>query len=142
MKNVFFISNLGKDVYMAWGYREDMPMATVVRCKESLSRDEIEQMVWGRFAVQFMEWKYRGYSQKSKKGTRLDHSFLWVDAETINETVLAGAPQQLPLIDTNRKPKIYEVAVVDGGLKLIKHDAELLDEDEAKLKLFERAVNG
>ena len=40
------------------------------------------------------------------------------------------------------KPKIYEIQNKDGGFLVVKHDHELLDEDEVKLKLFEKSVNG
>lgn len=141
-QNIILISDLGNNTYMAWGYREGKPLASAVRCKGNDSRKHIENQILNRFASQWMEWKHKGVQQAKVSGARVGFAIYWIDQRAIIDLALGSAPQQQMMPITSRKPKLYEVTVVEGGLKLIKHDAELLDEDEAKLKLFERAVNG
>ena len=64
--------------------------------------------------------------------------FVWLD---YNNVIKSNQPD-LPL-ETKKsgKPKIYEIQNKDGGFMVIKHDQELLDEDEVKLKLFAKSVN-
>lgn len=140
-KNLIVLMDLGKGVFNAYGWRKGVPLASAVLHGKGMSRGEVERAVRDRFHSQFHNDKANAKLVDRK---RLNWEIRWIDPKEAAELGRAERPVQEPLMDIapKRKPKIYEVLDDGKGLRLIRHDAELLDEDEAKLKLFEMAVNG
>lgn len=125
----------GKDTYTAFGERAGYPLGSTIR--KVAHKEEIERIVVERFFSQIQVLKQAGANIPNTYRT-VKHNITWVSSADIfafvNNTFMAKS--------STGKPKIYEVLDDGKGLRLIKHDKELLDEDEAKIKLFETAVNG
>lgn len=131
----------GKDTYTAFGEKAGFQMGTTIRKKAY--KEEVERVVIERFNSQFHVLKQAGANiPTTHKKTK--HNITWLTSADVvafaNNTFANNTFVANPV--TN-KPKIYEILEnPNGGLTLVKHDKELLDEDEAKIKLFETAVNG
>lgn len=126
----------GKDTYTAIGERAGYPLGSTIR-KEA-HKAEIERIVVERFHSQIQVLKQGGADIPNTYKT-IKHNITWISSADIfafvNNTFVAKS--------ATHKPKIYEILKnQNGGLTLVKHENELLDEDEAKIKLFETAVNG
>lgn len=139
--------NLGDGVVSGFGYLDGIPAGS---CILSRNRDDmpqaqkdLEKMMKVRLYSQVIEWQKYG-KKLSANRERVEWDIVWVDPQDVIDLANNGKPVQIPLLNEpiKAKPKIYEVLDDGNGLRLIKHDKELLDEDEAKIKLFETAVNG
>ena len=146
-KNTIIMMNLGDGVVSGFGYLDGLPVGS---CILSRNRDDmpqtqkdLEKMMRGRMYSQVIEWQKYG-KKRPANGKRMEWSIMWIDPQDVIDLANNGKPVQIPLLNEpiKAKPKIYEVLDDGNGLRLIKHEKELLDEDEAKFKLFETAVNG
>lgn len=146
-KNTIIMINLGDGVVSGFGYLDGIPAGS---CILSRNRDDmpqaqkdLEKMMKVRLYSQVIEWQKYG-KKLSANRERVEWDIVWVDPQDVIDLANNGKPVQIPLLNEpiKAKPKIYEVLDDGNGLRLIKHDKELLDEDEAKIKLFETAVNG
>ena len=126
----------GKDTYTAISERSGYPLGTTIR--KVARKQEIERIALERFNSQVHILKQDGADIPNVYKT-IKHTITWVSACDI----YAFANNNFAAKSVNSKPKLYEIQKnTNGGFTLIKHNAELLDEDEAKIKLFETAVNG
>ena len=102
-----------------------------------MKKRDIETNFVARFAAQRLYAVGKG---KSDGGVHWE--FEWLDYDKV---INCGNQQEFfiekPAVKSG-KPKIYEIKEKDSGFLVVKHDQELLDEDEVKLKLFEKSVNG
>lgn len=146
-KNTIIMMNLGDGVISGFGYVDGIPVGS---CILSRNRDDmpqtqkdLEKMMRTRLYSQVIEWQKYGKKRRAT-GVRMEWDIMWIDPKDVIDLANNGNPVQIPLLNEpiKAKPKIYEVLDDGNGLRLIKHDKELLDEDEAKIKLFETAVNG
>lgn len=146
-KNIIVMMNLGDGVVSGFGYLDGIPVGS---CILSRNRDDmpqtqkdLEKMMKVRLYSQVIEWQKYG-KKRIANGKRMEWDIVWVDPQDVIVLANNGKPVQIPLLSEpiKSKPKIYEVVDDGNGLRLIKHEKELLDEDEAKIKLFETAVNG
>lgn len=146
-KNTIIMMNLGDGVVSGFGYLDGIPVGS---CILSRNRDDmpqtqkdLEKMMRTRLYSQVIEWKKYGKKRPADR-KRMEWSIMWIDPQDVIDLANNGKPVQIQLLNEpiKAKPKIYEVVDDGNGLRLIKHDKELLDEDEAKIKLFETAVNG
>lgn len=146
-KNIIVMMNLGDGVVSGFGYLDGIPVGS---CILSRNRDDmpqtqkdLEKMMKVRLYSQVIEWQKYG-KKRLANGKRMEWDIVWVDPQDVIVLANKGKPVQIPLLTEpiKSKPKIYEVVDDGNGLCLIKHEKELLDEDEAKIKLFETAVNG
>lgn len=146
-KNTIVMMNLGDGIVSGFGYLDGIPAGS---CILSRNRDDmpqtqtdLEKMMKIRLYSQVVEWQKYGKKRRAN-GKHMEWEIMWVDPQDVMVLARNGKPVQIPLMEEpiKSKPKIYEVVDDGNGLRLIKHDKELLDEDEAKIKLFETAVNG
>ena len=146
-KNTIIMMNLGDGVVSGFGYLDGIPVGS---CILSRNRDDmpqtqkdLERTMRTRMYSQVIEWQKYG-KKRPANGKHMEWNIMWIDPKDVIDLANNGKPVQIPLLNEpiKAKPKIYEVLDDGNGLRLIKHDKELLDEDEAKIKLFETAVNG
>lgn len=146
-KNTIIMMNLGDGVVSGFGYLDGIPAGS---CILSRNRDDmpqtqtdLEKMMKTRLYSQVVEWQKYGKKRRAN-GKSVGWNIVWIDPQDVIDLAYNSKPVQIPLLNEpiKAKPKIYEVLDDGNGLRLIKHDKELLDEDEAKIKLFETAVNG
>ena len=112
--------------------------ATMVLDAKGMTKNTIQVAVWRRFASQYFKVKNR--SEESPK--LADVRFVWMSLEDL---MSRGVGENLFVkpVGENAKPKIYSVSVDENGKPhLHKHDNDLMDEDEVKMKLMELALNG
>lgn len=147
-KNTIVMMNLGDGVVSGFGYLDGIPAGSCIlsRNRDDMpqTQNDLEKMMKARLYSQVIEWQKYG-KKRSANRKRMEWDIVWVDPQDVMDLVNNGnKPVQIPLLSEpiESKPKIYEVVDDGNGLRLIKHDKELLDEDEAKIKLFETAVNG
>lgn len=111
-------------------------LSSMINAK-GMTKRQIESNFVSRFAAQRLYAVGRG---KSDGGVHWE--FVWLDYDKV---ITCGNQQEFfiekPVVKSC-KPKIYEIKEKDNGFLVVKHDQELLDEDEVKLKLFEKSVNG
>lgn len=140
-KKVIMI-DLGGNTVTAFGWKNGVSLGTTVfRVEDGVSRWELEKRVLARFSSQYIT--SGGASGVVTPREKWDVK--WFDVNKILELDNSGElfPQVAqPVKQPSGKPKIYEVVDDGNGLRLITHERELLDEDEAKLALFAKAVNG
>lgn len=146
-KNTIIMMNLGDGVVSGFGYLDGIPAGSCIlsRNRDDMpqTQQDLEKMMKARLYSQVIEWQKYG-KKRLTNGKRMEWDIVWVDPLAVIDLANNGKPVQIPLMSEpiKSKPKIYEVVDDGNGLRLIKHDKELLDEDEAKIKLFETAVNG
>lgn len=146
-KNTIVMMDLGDGVVSGFGYLDGIPAGSCIlsRNRDDMphTQQDLEKMMKLRLYSQVIEWQKHG-KKRHGKGKRMEWDIVWVDPQDVIVLAHNGKPVQIPLLSEpiKSKPKIYEVVDDGNGLRLIKHDKELLDEDEAKIKLFETAVNG
>lgn len=146
-KNIIVMMNLGDGVVSGFGYLDGIPVGSCIlsRNRDDMPQNQkdLEKMMKARLYSQVIEWQKYG-KKRLATGECTGWKIVWVDPQDVIDLVYNGKPVQIPLLaePIKSKPKIYEVIDDGNGLRLIKHDKELLDEDEAKIKLFETAVNG
>lgn len=140
-----FIIDQGCGYYVGFGNYRGVPVSSVARMEMGCTRSEVERTLSIRFFSQITAHKNAGRNvEPVHNRTKRVFDFEWIqepDAQALlanNLPVFEVAPVPMP----NRKPKIYEVVDDGKGLRLITHEKELLDEDEAKLMLFAQSVNG
>ena len=146
-KNIIIMMNLGDGVVSGFGCLDGIPAGSCIlsrNCDDMpQTQTDLEKMMRVRLCSRVIEWQKYG-KKRSANGKRVEWDIVWVDPQDVIDLANNGKPVQIPLLSEpiKSKPKIYEVVDDGNGLRLIKHDKELLDEDEAKIKLFETAVNG
>lgn len=146
-KNIIVMMNLGDGVVSGFGYLDGIPVGSCIlsRNRDDMPQNQkdLEKMMKVRLYSQVIEWQKYG-KKRLANGKRMEWDIVWVDPQNVIVLANNGKPVQIPLLSEpiKSKPKIYEVVDDGNGLRLIKHEKELLDEDEAKIKLFETAVNG
>lgn len=138
--NIIIIEQ-GKDTYTVFGERAGYPLGSTIR--KVAKKEEIERITVERFHSQVQVLKQAGADIPNTYKTQ-KYNITWVTSADVfafaNNTFVNNTFMATP---ATSKPKIYEILEnSNGGLTLVKHDKELLDEDEAKIKLFETAVNG
>lgn len=143
MINIIVVKHDDKN-YTAFGKREGVVLSSTVHLEEPESKRQIEKMLSVRFGSQTVKARTDGIDIKKSTGKGI-YNFQWVDFESVenwlNKPLDLPAAPAAPVVK-KAKPKLYEVQInPNGGLTLIKHEKELLDEDEAKIRLFEAAVN-
>lgn len=111
-------------------------LSSMINAK-GMTKRQIESNFVSRFAAQRLYAVGKG---KSDGGVHWE--FVWLDYDKV---ITCGNQQEFSIekpVVKSCKPKIYEIKEKDNGFLVVKHDQELLDEDEVKLKLFEKSVNG
>lgn len=96
------------------------------------TRRSIEQKFVSRFSSQRHNIKGKNHFVDGR------WEFVWLDFNTIAK--LEQPDLDLPEVKNKSKSKIYEIVNQDKGFLIVKHDKELLDEDEVKERLFENSV--
>lgn len=140
MINIIVVKHDDKN-YTAFGKREGATLSSTIHLEEPESKRQIEKILSVRFGSQIVKARTDGVNIKKSTGKGI-YNFQWVDFESVENWI--NKPLDLPAapVVKKAKPKLYEVQInPNGGLTLIKHEKELLDEDEAKIRLFEAAVN-
>ena len=140
MINIILVKHDDKN-YTAFGKRDGVMLSSVLHLQEKASKKEIERILSVRFGSQAVKVRKDGINMANVRSRNI-YNFQWVDFESIENWI--NKPLKLTVTPEvkNTKPKLYEIkSHPNGGLTLIKHDNELLDEDEAKIKLFEAAAN-
>lgn len=146
-KNTIIMMNLGDGIVSGFGYLDGIPTGSCILSRNRndmpQKQKDLEKMMKTRLYSQVVEWQKYG-KKRLADGKRMEWNIVWIDPQDVIDLAYNGKPVQIPLLNEpiKAKPKIYEVLDDGNGLRLIKHDKELLDEDEAKIKLFETAVNG
>ena len=136
-RKVMYFIKVGKGV-VGFAMQNGVSLVSSLIDSTNMSKREIERNFVARFAAQRIFAIGKGNSDGG-----LHWEFEWLDYDKVITCNLF----QLPLEQTTKpvkktsKPKIYEIQNKDGGFFVVKHDKELLDEDEVKLKLFEKSVN-
>lgn len=146
-KNTIVMMNLGDGVVSGFGYLDGIPAGSCIlsRNRDDMpqNQQDLEKMMKSRMYSQVIEWQKYGKKRPANR-KHMEWDIMWIDPQDVIDLANNGKPVQIPLLNEpiKAKPKIYEVLDDGNGLRLIKHEKELLDEDEAKIKLFETAVNG
>lgn len=128
MKTVYFIKIDDKAV-VGFAKHNGVGLVSAVIDRKGKTDREIEQSFSGRFAAQ------NGFHGVKGDGARWN--FVWLDYDK----VIKSNQPELPIPQPKVKPKLYEIKKQDSGFLVVKHDQELLDEDEVKMALFAKSAN-
>ena len=129
MKTMYFIKIDDKAVVGFAKYNGVGLVSAIIDRKGKTDR-EIEQNFSCRFAAQ--------NAFHDVKGDKMRWNFVWLDYDKVIESNQPALP--IPPAP-KQKPKLYEIKKQDCGFFVVKHDEELLTEDEVKLALFAKSVN-
>lgn len=128
MKTLYLIKIDNKAVVGFSKYNGVGLVSAVIDRKGKTDR-QIEQSFSGRFAAQ--------NAFHDVKGDRVHWNFVWLDYDK----VIKSNQPELPIPQPKVKPKLYEIQKQNDGFLVVKHEQELLDEDEVKLALFAKSAN-
>lgn len=128
MKTLYLIKIDNKAV-VGFSKYNGVGLVSAVIDRKGESDRQIEQNFSARFAAQNA---FHGV-----KGDRVHWSFVWLDYDK----VIKSNQPELPIPQPKVKPKLYEIQKQNDGFLVVKHDQELLDEDEVKLALFAKSAN-
>lgn len=135
-KKVMYLIKVGDGV-TGFAMQSGVGLLSSMINAKGMTKRQIESNFVSRFAAQRLYAVGKG---KSDGGVHWE--FVWLDYDKV---ITCGNQQEFfiekPAVKSG-KPKIYEIKEKDNGFLVVKHDQELLDEDEVKLKLFEKSVNG
>lgn len=135
-KKVMYLIKVGDGV-TGFAMQNGVGLLSSMINAKGMTKRQIESNFVARFAAQRLYAVGKG---KSDGGVHWE--FIWLDYDKV---ITCGNQQEFfiekPVVKSC-KPKIYEIKEKDNGFLVVKHDQELLDEDEVKLKLFEKSVNG
>ena len=128
MKTIYLIKIDNKAV-VGFSKYNGVGLASAVIDRKGKTDRQIEQSFSARFAAQ------NGFH--GVKGDGVHWNFVWLDYDK----VIKSNQPELPIPQPKVKPKLYEIQKQDSGFFVVKHDQELLDEDEVKLALFAKSAN-
>lgn len=129
MKTIYLIKIDNKAV-VGFSKYNGVGLVSAVIDRNGKTDRQIEQNFSGRFAAQ--------NAFHDVKGDGVRWNFVWLDYDKViesNQPVLPIPPAP------KTKPKLYEIKKQDSGFFVVKHDEELLTEDEVKLALFAKSAN-
>lgn len=129
MKTMYFIK-VGDKAVVGFAKYNGVNLVSAVIDRKGKTDRQIEQSFSQRFAAQ--------NAYHDVKGDNLRWNFVWLDYDKVIESNQPVLP--IPPVPKS-KPKLYEIKKQDTGFLVVKHDQELLDEDEVKLALFAKSAN-
>lgn len=129
MKTMYFIK-IDDNAVVGFAKHNGVGLVSAVIDRQNKTDRQIEQTFSNRFAAQ--------NAFHDVKGDKMRWNFVWLDYDKViesNQPVLPIPPAP------KAKPKLYEIKKQDTGFLVVKHDEELLTEDEVKLALFAKSAN-